>query len=155
MKSGYSWSELVEMAIQVEKAGEKFYRSAAGKNEGRSADLFRELADAERVHAEIFSSLLPEGFAEGTKGIDAEEAKDYIGAVVGDALLKYLEGSEAASLGSGKDILEFALGFEKESLNFYASLRDYVTDATGPVIERIIAEENKHIARIQGMLADL
>jgi rubrerythrin len=155
MKSGYSWSELVEMAIQVEKTGEKFYRDSAARSEGRSTEFFKELADAERVHAEIFYSLLPDGFVEGSKGIDAEEAKEYIGAIVGQGLLGYLRGSDATSFDSAREILEFALGFEKESVGFYTSLKDHVTDASGPVVERIIAEEKKHIERIEAMLASL
>ena len=155
MKSGYSWSELVEMAIQVEKAGEKFYREAAARSEGRPSEFYRELADAERAHAEIFYSLLPDGFVEGTKGMDPEEALAYIGAVVGAGLLKYLKDADAASFESARDVLEFALGFEEESVGFYESMRDHVTDASGPVVERIIDEEKKHISRIEAMLASL
>ena len=113
MKSGYSWSELVEMAIQVEKAGEKFYREAAARSEGRPSEFYRELADAERAHAEIFYSLLPDGFVEGTKGMDPEEAQAYIGAVVGAGLLKYLKDANTASFDSARDVLEFALGVEE------------------------------------------
>lgn len=155
MKSGYSWSELVEMAIQVEKTGERFYRDSAANADGRSAELFRELADAERSHAEIFYSLLPDRFVEGSRGIDSEEFMPYIEAIVGKGLLGYLKRCDSACFGPPRDILEFALGFEEESVKFYESVREQVTDATGPAVERVLAEEKNHIEKIRAMISDL
>jgi len=154
LKSGYSWSELVDMAIQVEKVGEKFYRNSAASSDGRSAEVFRELADAERSHAEIFFNLLPDGFVEGSKGIDSEESQPYIEAIVGRGLLGYLKRCDSACFGSPMEVLKFALGFEEESVRFYQNLREQVSDATGPAVERVIAEERGHIERIKAMIAE-
>ena len=155
MDSGYSWTELVEMAIQVEKAGESYYRRAAAEMDGEMRSILRSLADAEREHAEVFHSLLPEGFGEGTKGISAEEAMPYVKQLVGASLLGYLADCRNidGQMGEPREILEFALGFERETVKFYASLRDQVTKPG--VVDRVISEERKHIDRIRKMIESL
>ncbi len=155
MKSGYAWTELIEAAIQVEKAGEEFYRKAADTVEGDVRESLRELAEAERRHAEIFLSLLPKGFGEGTKGISPEEAQPYIESLVNQTLLTYLNRCKEITreLRSITQILDFALGFEEESVRYYESLKEHVTTAAGPVVERVIAEERKHIDSIKAMMA--
>ncbi len=157
MKSGYSWTELVGMAIEIERSGEKFYRGAAKKVGGGRADSFRSLADAERRHAEIFHSLLPKGVGEGTKGISPDEAGPYLEALVSQALLGYLRECEhpTKDLATPKEILEFALGFEDETIKFYQSLEEHVTGAAGPVLGKVIAEEKRHREQIGAMLTSL
>ncbi len=152
MASGFSWNELVEMAIQVEKAGEGYYRRAAAETEGELSATLKALADAERQHGEVFHSLLPKGFGEGTKGIAPEEAEPYVKEFVGANLLQYLADCRdiARRVGEPREILEFALGFEEESIKFYTSLRAQATKTK--VVERIIAEERKHLETVRAML---
>ena len=155
MDSGYSWTELVEMAIQVEKAGESFYRRAAAEMDGEMQSILRSLADAEREHAEVFHSLLPEGLGEGTKGISPEEARPYVKQLVGTGLLGYLAACQdvGKQMGEPMKILEFALGFERETVRFYASIREHATKPG--VVDKVISEERKHIERIRKMIESL
>jgi rubrerythrin len=155
MASGYSWNELVEMAIQVEKAGEGYYRRAAAETEGELRATLKALADAERQHGEVFHSLLPEGFGEGTKGIPPGEAEPYVKQFVGANLLRYLEDCRDINrqLGEAREILEFAVGFEEESIRFYTSLCGQSTKPE--VVDKIIDEERKHLKTVRKMLDSL
>jgi len=150
---GYTRFELVEMAIQVERAGEKFYRGSAAKAKGAAKDLLGVLAADERRHAEIFLQLLAKGAKDETKGIIPEEATPYIESLVGTSVLKHLVEGSSPSLETTMQILEFALGFEKETLLFYYSIREYVTSAAATVIDRIIFEEKDHVRRIRSLQA--
>jgi rubrerythrin len=155
LKSGYSWTELVEIAIEVERAGEEFYRGASRSRDGPERESLLALADAERRHAEVFHSLLPKGVGEGTKGISARESRPYIEAIVGETLLGYLKECRepGTCLGSLSEILEFALGFEEESVTFYKSMLGHVTSAAGPTVGKVIEEEKRHIETIRSMMA--
>lgn len=156
MSPGYSRSELVEMAVQVERAGERFYRGAASKVQGAAAkELLATLASDERRHAEIFLQLLARGSMEETRGIAPEEARPYIESLVGTSVLGYLVDGKVPSLESTRDVLHFALGFEKETLLFYYSIRDYLSSAAVTVIDRVISEEKRHVERITALKASV
>jgi rubrerythrin len=117
------------MSIQIEQGGESFYRAAAGNvEENRIGKSLNKLANDERRHAEIFRSLSPHGLEEETKGMLPEETRPYIESLVGSSVLRYLvSGKElVAEAKTLSEVLDFALGFEKESLLFYYSIRDYL-----------------------------
>jgi len=154
VSSGYTWSQLVEMSIDMERRGEAFYREAVAEaHEERVKALLQALARDERGHAEMFSSLLPE--REETRGIVPEESQPYIESIVRTSVQAYLSRLGQVAKGSSMEVLDFALGFEKETLLFYYSLRDYVARSAVPTIERIIAEEKTHIQRIAALKSSL
>lgn len=154
MSPGYTRSELIEMAVQVERAGEKFYRGSASKVQGAAAkDLLGSLANDERRHAQVFLQLLAKGAREETRGITPEEARPYIESLVATSVLKYLVEGKVPSLVTTGDILDFALGFEKETLLFYYSIRDYLSSAAVTVVDRVILEEKDHVQRISALKA--
>jgi len=135
------------MAVQIEIGGEKFYRYAADRNQVLR-DTFLFLAEEERRHASIFQGLIDSQREE--PGIDVEEAIPYIRAIIDSGVLRYL--SERVDLsvkmGSVSEALEFALGFEKESLLFYYQLFERIGAKRRPTVEKIIGEEKRHIEKI-------
>ena len=136
----YSPRDLVEMAVQIEIGGEKFYRYAADKNETlRGAFLF--LAEEERRHANTFQSLI--STQQEDTGIDVVEAIPYIRAIVDSGWLRYLfERGFPEKMGNVFfKVLEFALGLEKESLLFYYHLLERIGGNKKPTVEKIIGEE--------------
>lgn len=150
MEFKYSLRDLVEMAIQIEIGGEKFYRNAADRNHVLR-DTFLFLAEEERRHANIFQSLIGSQLEE--PGIDVEEAIPYIRAIIDSGVLRYL--SERAEfsekIGSVSEALEFALGLEKESLLFYYQLLERIGVKRKSTVEKIIGEEKKHIEKIMSL----
>lgn len=147
MTSRYSLRELVEIAIQIENGGERFYRYSAEKNE-KLRDAFLFLADEEKRHATLFQGLLGPEYDES--GIDITEAIPYIRAIVDSTVLRYLlERREfPEKTGRVSEVLEFALGLEKESLLFYYQLLERIEERRKVVVEKIISEEKKHIEKI-------
>ena len=53
-----------------------------------------------------------------------------------------------------EELLEQALAFEKETLLFFIGLLDLVRPASRKVVERVAAEERRHIARLHRMLQE-
>jgi rubrerythrin len=141
----FSVREVIEQAIQTEKLGFAFYTKMAKRFErdGELKSLFETLALKEQKHEKTFSELKEKSKDEEPEGW--EEAEQYLRAIVesefflgNNKSLPTLEHIQTAS-----EAVKFAMGFEKETLLYYHSLRDIVKDK-GP-IDEIIKEEKSHI----------
>jgi rubrerythrin len=151
----FSVTEAVEMAVQTERLGYQFYKEMAGKfkDNKRLADLFTTLANKERAHERIFEELKdtvveaePEGW---------EEAQNYFRAMMQSEFFmgKGKSLPSMKNIRSLEDAVDFALGFEKETLLYYLGLRGAVSDTKA--VDDIIEEERSHIAWLNGFKGSL
>jgi rubrerythrin len=141
----FSIGEVIEMAVQTEKLGYQFYTSMADKfkKDEELKKLFETLALKEQRHEKTFSELKdkvgdsePEGW---------EEAQSYFRAMVESEFFlgsgKSLPSME--HIQSVRDAVNFALGFEKETMLYFVGLRGAVKDKD--TVDKIIKEEIEHI----------
>ncbi|GER94268.1 hypothetical protein A45J_2028 [hot springs metagenome] len=142
----FSIREVVSQAIQTEKLGYQFYTSMAEKfkkdNEGMNK-LFTTLAEKELIHEKTFSDLLPMiGDAEPEGW---EDISQYMRAIVESEFFlgknKSLPSME--NIKTVKDAVDFAIGFEKETLLYFYGIKDAVKEKE--IVEEIINEEKSHI----------
>lgn len=142
----FSIREAIEMAVQTERLGYQFYNEIAEKfkdNEGLH-DLFRRLALKEKSHEAVFTKLRDEA---ADQDIDQpEEVAHYMRAMVES---EFFIGKEKSLPSMEKvktvgDAVDYALGFEKETLLFFVGLRSMLTD--GGTMDAVINEERSHIA---------
>ena len=149
-------TDIVEMAMELEKSGEIFYTAVAEKAaSSKVRELFQELAEQERHHYKAFSKLSKtiwdqSNAAEG----DWDHYLMYLQATIQSA---FFEGSDKAlslaeQAADEKEALQMALEFEKETMLFFYDLRDKVSDADREIVERIIAEEKNNVRRRASML---
>lgn len=142
----YSADEVIEMAIQTERLGYQFYTGMAEKfkENGRLKDLFHTLALKEQSHEAVFMQLKKEASYETVE--NPEEVGHYMRAMV-ESEFFIGKGKSLPSLDNVKsisDAVDFALGFEKETLLYFIGLRSMFSE-TGP-IDAVINEERSHIA---------
>lgn len=144
----FSVREVLEQAVQTEKLGAHYYSEMARKFEENNdlKKLFITLADKEVEHEKIFEGLKGKVREEHLEGM--EEVSHYFRAIMESAFFlgkeKALSSIEKAK--TVTDVLNYALGFEKESLLYYLGLRDAVNDKE--TINRIINEERSHIVQL-------
>lgn len=145
----FSGEEIVEMGINIEEMGEKFYTSyiSETKNE-KVKDLFRFLANEEVKHKQVFQQLL-DSLQKGEFVISYsdEEVDKYFNAVI-DARVLGDEGYAIRLAKTAKNEIEaigFAMSFEKDSIVFYYGFLDLVKEKTEEVIMKLINEEKKHL----------
>jgi rubrerythrin len=155
----YSIDEIMEMAIQTEKLGFKFYSTIAEKfkkDEGL-VRLFTTLADKEKVHEKTFTDLKVSVEKSGidVEPVQWEEVSNYMRAFVESEFF----------LGKGKslptmdhiktvaDAVKFAIGFEKETLLYFMELKSIVKEKD--VIEEVINEEKSHVRWLDAYRAGL
>jgi rubrerythrin len=152
-------TDIVEMALELEKSGEIFYRTVAKKAASPQVEvLFEELAEQEQRHYAAFEGLSRTVWDKSPViGDSWDQYLMYLQATIQSA---FFEGSDKAlalaeQVSDEKEALRMAVAFEKETMLFFHDLRDKVSEADRAVVERIIAEEKAHLRRLAAMIRGL
>jgi len=143
----YNITEIIEMAIRTERLGYQFYTSMAEKfkKDAELVKLFTLLASKETMHEKTFTELQDLVAKSGTEAVEWEEVSNYMRAFV-ESQFFLGKGKALPSmdhLKSVKDAVQFALGFEKETLLYFMELRKIVKEKE--MVDEIINEEKSHI----------
>jgi rubrerythrin len=157
----FNADEVLKIAEQIERNGIEFYERAAERFDGDAARRLRNLADMERTHEQAFATMRRElaDAEQRLKAFDPEgEAGRYLAAFADGQI--FAPRADAAALfgpeSTERDILETAIGLEKDSVVFYVAIRDAVPEALGEdKINQIIQEEMAHIVLLSRTLASL
>jgi len=149
----FSIGEILDIAIRLERNGERIYRRAIQKiSKPALASLLEWMADEEIKHAEWFSEL--------KKKLETKP-QNLIGEEISRELFKNVLGKQSFSL-QDRDftrvhridkLLNIFIEFEKDTVLFYEMLEPFVEgDETLEQLKKIIAEENRHIEQLQEFL---
>ena len=143
----FTLHEIYDLAVQIEKNGEKFFREAVKKASNPSLKaLFLWLADQEIRHSEWFMRKK----ASAKTGTDLDE--------MSGKMLQNILGNQRFSLGDvdldGIDNLErllsIAIEFEEDTIIFFQMLRSLLDDDDSRRgIDEIIGEEHHHIQALK------
>ena len=159
MAYDFNVNEVFEMAIQIEANGANFYRKAADLQQDPDNKAFLEkLARMEDKHKATFEAMrkdISEGEKQQTVFDPANELSMYLKAMAdnhggeGDPdVVESFTGEEPI-----EEIINTAIGLEKESILFYLGLKDLVPAKYGhEKLDNIIKEEKLHIAQLNGFL---
>ena len=148
--------EIIEIAMRLEERGEAFYNAAAEKaTTDEIKTLFEELAIQEQYHRRAFQQMGRDLVQSILSDEQWEQFQAYAGALLDQRLFDNPEGSlsEVAGVEEEREALRAALGFEKETLQFFRELRGVVKGADQQTVDRIIGEEEHHVQRLSGMLS--
>jgi rubrerythrin len=151
--------EIFDIAKELEKNRAVFFRSAAKKfTDKKISDTLLELADREQKNANNFART-KEGFTQAECPLtvyDPDNAEYlYLKAMAQDHVCspgscKVLNGSESL-----RDVLQMAIGMEKEAVVFYTGLKDFVAEGSQKNVDFIIKEKMTHIAALNKKLSAL
>ena len=142
--------------MRLEEEGEAFYNAAAKQaTTAQLKELFEELAIQEQYHYRAFQQMGRNIVRSALSDDQWEQFQEYTGALLNQRIFDRPEGalSKAANVQDEREVLEAALGFEKETLQFYQGLRDVVRGADQQTVDRIIGEEEQHIRRLSSVLS--
>ena len=142
----FTTREIIDMAIQIEKNGENYYREALKRTTDPSLEsLLLFLADQEYEHAQWFEGLKKRVKESDPGGDVAEIDGAMLQSLVGNQRFS-LNDVDVSNLDSVKGLLEVAIELEKDTILFYQMLQTFIDDpATLEDLNEIIAEENRHI----------
>jgi rubrerythrin len=145
----FSIIEIIELAIQIEKNGEKIYRQAVSQSKYPELDdLLIGIADEEVEHADWLLALKDEI----EKNQDPPQVEEMDWARVGDLI-----GNQTFSLAdvnfsrveNSKQLIGIFIEFENDTILFYEMLKTFLVDEkTIKHLEKIIREEASHIEKL-------
>ena len=156
MRYDFNADEIFEMAEQMERNGENFYKSAAATIDDEAhKKLLLELAAMEVDHEKTFKAMRSDLKAaeKSVTVFDPEgEAALYLRALV-DTRVFFEKKVDVSSM---EKILKAAIEAEKDSIVFYLGMKNAVPEKFGQDrIEGIIKEEMGHIRLLSRELAQL
>ena len=146
MSYDFTADDIFEMAIQMERNGAKFYRTAAeNAAEASGKELLLGLAAMEDEHEKTFAELradLTDKEKSATVFDPEGESALYLRALA-DTRVFFEKEIDVTSM---EDILKSAITAEKDSIVFYLGMKDLVPDKFGKGrLDDIINEEMGHI----------
>jgi len=155
----FSISELINIAIGIERRGITFYDIMAKSTDNEIArETFQSLADMEREHIQIFQGMLDEADKHQSSETSTQEYADYLQALVDNAIFSddLITSEMATQADSDIKAVELGISAEKDSILFYYQMKDIMPQPALAMINRIIAEEKSHLrqlSEIKKMLA--
>jgi len=146
MSYDFTADDIFEMAVQMERNGAKFYRTAAENTaEASGKELLLGLAAMEDEHEKTFAQLRADltSKEKSPTVFDPEgESALYLRALA-DTRVFFEKEIDVTSM---EDILKSAITAEKDSIVFYLGMKDLVPDKFGKGrMDGIINEEMGHI----------
>jgi len=139
----------VDLAIQTEEIGIKFYQRIAKKFEEQPeiAETFRRLAEDEKKHAARFRTILETAPENPPDMQSVPERLEYLRAITVSEVFKGPAFKDLQDrVESMEDALQVALDFEMATLQVYLGLKDVVGEEAS--LEAVITEERGHIVRL-------
>lgn len=147
----FSGSELIDIALGIEKNGVAFYDSLAESTRSEKArEVYRHLAGEERKHIEIFQDMLAPLAGHHPPETYTEEYDLYLKSLVDAAIFNNEHSAREMAKQAASEIeaIQIALGAEKDSILFYSEIRDVVRRTNREMVYKIIEEERSHLRQL-------
>jgi len=158
MAYDFNADEMFQIAIKIEENGARFYRRAAElQSDPSNREMLGKLEAMEKSHQNTFEKMrsrITDAEKTATVFDPAGDASQYLAAMADT------HGGEgdpsAADALTGKssmnEIVNIAIGLEKESILFYLGLKDLVPPEFGQdKLDEIIGQERRHIIQLNGI----
>ena len=147
----FSGSELINIAIGIERRGITFYDIMARSTKNAIAsEVFKYLGDMERDHIRTFQGILAEADKYQFPETPAGEYTTYLQALVDSAVFTddLVTSEMATKVSSDIEAMELAIGAEKDSILFYYEMKDLMPQRAQPTVNKIVAEEKSHLRQL-------
>lgn len=154
-------SELMELAIQIEKNGYNYYTKMLkqAKDEG-VIKIFTYLAKEEKQHIDDFKKLrdsIAEPAYEIADEYNSPEMETYLKAMFDGRVFPNLESLDeiANEITNDEEAIRHALSFEKDTIVFFSEILNMLgeDEENKSVIKELIRQEKIHIAKLFTLLS--
>jgi rubrerythrin len=159
--SAYSVNEVIEMAVQIERNGYAFYNEATKRKDldTKSREFLTMLRDQELNHEKIFLALRDDSDLKMLElSQDWEMVGMYLKTITDARIFNTPEAAIKLATNAMKvmDIVDYAIGFEKDTLLYFHAIKDVVNSPKAQLaIAKIIHEEITHVLRLTEFKAQL
>ncbi|MHA1265375.1 MAG: ferritin-like domain-containing protein [Candidatus Helarchaeota archaeon] len=156
MSYPFNADEIFEVAIQLERNGQTFYRSAAKEiTDSKQKELLLNLAAMEEEHEQTFIAMRNE-LTDAQKVSTVFDPEGEIASYLRSLADIRIFFKKEINLTSLEEILKAAILAEKDSIVFYLGMKDVVPPKLGQAkIDSIIKEEMSHVRLLSRELTAL
>jgi rubrerythrin len=152
----FSITEIIELAVQIEKNGERSYRRA---QQEASDDALRAmlgvLAEEEGDHQQWFRDLKNRIISKAVDPDLEEMARGLFQGILGEKAFA-LDELNPADLSDLTALLQISAEFERDTVLFYEMLEPFMEEAESrDHLKAIIEEEKGHIGRLRERIKNL
>ena len=144
----FTGSELVEIAINIERNGVAFYQTLANKTQNKDAkDIYDYLANEEKKHLNTFQSMLDAVGQYQPPQDYAEEYMLYLKSLVDSSVFSNISEAQqkAEKVTSEIEATDTGIQAEKDSILFYTEMQNFVRQPDQKIVRNIIEEEKAHL----------
>jgi len=154
----FSASEIITMAVEIEKNGMAFYNALAARSKNEKArEMYTVLAAEEVRHQVTFKKMLNELKELELSASEEEEYNSYLGALTSSRVFRSDVDMEELLAGADTEIaaIDMAIDAEKDSILFYYELLGQALSENSEAIESVIREEKAHMTKLICLKAEL
>ena len=147
----FSANEVLEIAIQIEKNGQDFYKTLSNKTKNNNIkQIFEFLAGEEEKHIKTFTGILSKIDEYQPPESYSGEFSSYMKALASEHVFtKANQGTQIAlATKSDNEAITLAMGFEKDSIIFYEGIKKIVPDYQTKIIDELISQEQNHLRKL-------
>ncbi|HKJ65684.1 MAG TPA: ferritin family protein [Desulfopila sp.] len=151
----FTIADIRNIAIQIERNGEKTYRQAAAKaTDSEVARLLESMAEDEKRHAQWFEKIQVDQVVSEEQRQMEQVGKSILQDMVKDRTFS-LEEDQLKSAENPEKILAASQAFEQDTILFYEMLSEFIDNSeTMEQLQVIIAEEQKHHRQLAEILGE-
>jgi rubrerythrin len=149
----FSFHEILDIAIRLERNGERIYRDAAGKiPDTQLASALEWMADEEVSHAGWFADLKKNEESMDESGLQRELSGQLLSSLMGEKSFS-LDDVDFSKITQLSDLIELFIEFEKDTILFYEILEPFIQSRqTRTKLKQIITEEREHVDQLRTLL---
>jgi rubrerythrin len=147
----FSGSELLEVALGIERNGMAFYQALADKTGNKDVkDIYNYLAGEEKKHLDTFQGMSDSLGQAKPQETYTEEYMLYLKSLVDNVVFSNVTEAQqkAARVFNEIEAVDTGIQAEKDSILFYTELQNLVREMDRKVILNIVDEEKKHLRQL-------
>ncbi|MFH1768476.1 MAG: ferritin family protein [Candidatus Omnitrophota bacterium] len=151
MENIFNPQEILKVAINVEKNGKKLYESLEGKaKDSKVGSMWKHLKEQEEAHCKVFEGMLDTIGDYIVDEFNPGEYDAYLRAIASEYVFTQDLIEKKTKEGFITDLaaVDFGINIEKTSIITYSALREYVLTVNQAVLDKVIAEERKHLVKL-------
>jgi len=147
----FSGSELLEIAVEIEKNGRDFYNTLIEKSKNTEVrEMFKYLSREEERHITVFKDMLGKIGNYKPASINAEDYYAYMNLLASEHVFTRKDKGKEFASKAATDIaaIDMGIGFEKDSIVFYQGMKKAVPHKEEKIVDEIISEEQEHLKQL-------
>jgi len=158
MENTFSPQELLKIAIGVEENGKNLYETLENKAKSEKIKaIWKYLKEQEEIHRQIFKQMLDDVDNYIVYEFSPGEYDAYLKAIASSYIFTkgLIEKKITELFNSELEAVDFGIYIEKESILALSALKEYITSDKKSVLNKIIAEERKHLVSLTDLKQDI